>query len=1785
MHSTIVDILRWRALHQAGRSAYTFLVDGESQERSCTYEELDQQARAIAAHLQSLTSTGDRVLLLYPPGLEYIAAFFGCLYAGAIAVPAYPPRLNRSMERLQAVAQDSQASLALTTAQILSNVEALLAESPQLRSLRFLATDAISKAPSEQWRAPDLDGDSIAFLQYTSGSTSAPRGVLVSHGNLLQNERMIQQAFRQTEESVIFSWLPLYHDMGLIGCMLQPLYAGARCILMSPMAFLQRPLRWLQAISRYRATTSGGPNFAYDLCARKVTAEQRASLDLSSWAVAFNGAEPVRYETLNRFAAAFEPCGFRRESFIPCYGLAEATLFVSGGSSSTAHRACRINRSELEHNRVVPVDDSDLNALTIVGCGQAALEQKVLIVDPGTLTPGSGDRVGEIWVSGPSVAQGYWDRPGHTAETFQARLAGSGGGPFLRTGDLGFIRDGELYVTGRIKDLIIIRGRNHYPQDIELTVEQSHPSLRPGSNAAFSVSVNDEERLVIVQEAGHAKESILDEAIENIRLAVMENHEAQVYDLVFIKAGTIPKTSSGKIQRHACRAMFLANTLQLVKESKLDGSPKTTFDADQGGDDHSVEALLMSLVAGLTGVASGQLNLDQRLSSLGLDSLRAVELSAEIENRLGVTVAPLELIRGPRLSQLASHIRNLLSERAGIQTSIKPVARTGNIPASFAQQRLWFLDQLVPESAFYNLPCAIRLAGELNTPALHKSLNRIIRRHETLRTSFALVGGQLTQVINQAGALNLPLLDLREISDATREEEARRIALQETRQPFDLSRSPLLRAILLRVGEREHVLIVTMHHIISDGWSIGVLLKELAGRYESYSKGREEESEELEIQYADYAVWQREWLEGEEMRRQMEYWKEELKEVTPVLEMPVERGRGAVQRFRGRREGIEIGGELGNSLKALSQSEGATLFMTLLAAFQVLLYRYTRQRDIIVGTVTHARSWPQIRNLIGFFANTLVIRAELSSDETFRELLGKAREVILAAFAHQDMPFEKLVEELRIDRNLSYTPLFQVMFILQNDMNAPGPEEDFAGVSMTRLHELEDTGTTKRDVSLYLMDGREGLRGLIEYDADLFDSGAIRRMTEHFQTLIKSIVANPDKKISELSMLSEEEYRNIIVEWNDTAARCDEHCSIEAVFEEQVERTPEGIAIMFEGESLTYQELNRRANQLAHSLRAFGISRESLVGICIRRSIDMVVAILGTLKAGAAYLPLDPAYPKQRLAFLLNNSQARTLIVNGQSAETLPEFSGPVISLDRDRALISQCSDENLATGQLPAELAYVIYTSGSTGESKGVMVSHANLCRYVQSLGPSIGIAADDRYLHTASFSFSSSVRQLMLPLSKGATVVIAASDQIADPLELFKLIKRDAVTIMDIVPAYWRSCVQALARLEPGARASLLDNRLRLLLSASEPLTSDIVKAWASFDHGARLVNMFGQTETTGIVATFPIRDEFDDAVKIVSIGRPIANAQVYVLDPSLQPVPARVPGEAYIGGSGVARGYLKRPDLTAERFIPNPFSKEPGARLYRTGDMARHLLDGNIEFLGRTDQQVKINGIRIEMSEVETKLVEHPNVRAAIVVAREHPPGNTRLIAYFTTSHLPAPTPLELRAFLKEKAPAYMIPAMFVALHTLPLTPNGKVDRQALPAPFDLLSEPDMDFIAPRNHVEQILAGIWAEVLGLERVGVADNFFDLGGHSLLATQVLSRVRDTFKQEIPVRKLFETPTVEKIAELIQRNESATADASRNRIKPLPRRKKSINGLSPAQNQVTASEEPAPLKKASPKD
>ncbi|HEX8183220.1 MAG TPA: fatty acyl-AMP ligase, partial [Blastocatellia bacterium] len=429
MHSTIVDILRWRALHQAGRSAYTFLVDGESQERSCTYEELDQQARAIAAHLQSLTSTGDRVLLLYPPGLEYIAAFFGCLYAGAIAVPAYPPRLNRSMERLQAVAQDSQASLALTTAQILSNVEALLAESPQLRSLRFLATDAISKAPSEQWRAPDLDGDSIAFLQYTSGSTSAPRGVLVSHGNLLQNERMIQQAFRQTEESVIFSWLPLYHDMGLIGCMLQPLYAGARCILMSPMAFLQRPLRWLQAISRYRATTSGGPNFAYDLCARKVTAEQRASLDLSSWAVAFNGAEPVRYETLNRFAAAFEPCGFRRESFIPCYGLAEATLFVSGGSSSTAHRACRINRSELEHNRVVPVDDSDLNALTIVGCGQAALEQKVLIVDPGTLTPGSGDRVGEIWVSGPSVAQGYWDRPGHTAETFQARLAGSGGGP------------------------------------------------------------------------------------------------------------------------------------------------------------------------------------------------------------------------------------------------------------------------------------------------------------------------------------------------------------------------------------------------------------------------------------------------------------------------------------------------------------------------------------------------------------------------------------------------------------------------------------------------------------------------------------------------------------------------------------------------------------------------------------------------------------------------------------------------------------------------------------------------------------------------------------------------------------------------------------------------------------------------------------------------------------------------------------------------------------------------------------------------------------------------------------------------------------------------------------------------------------------------------------------------------------------------------------------------------------------------------------------------------------
>ena len=1064
-------------------------------------------------------------------------------------------------------------------------------------------------------------------------------------------------------------------------------------------------------------------------------------------------------------------------------------------------------------------------------------------------------------------------------------------------------------------------------------------------------------------------------------------------------------------------------------------------------------------------------------------------------------------------------------------------------PASFAQQRLWFLDQLFPGNPFYNVFAALRLRGSLNLAALEQTFNEIVRRHEALRTTFRMLEGQLVQVIAPTLTPPLPVVDLRSLPKTEQEAETRRLATQARSRSFDLSQGALLRVMLLQLDSSEHVLLLNLHHIICDGWSIGVLMRELGAIYTAFVNNQPSPLPELPIQYADFADWQREWLQGEVLETQQRYWKQQLDNL-PLLNLPTDQPRPATPTYQGATQFLELPKNLSQELDALSQRQGVTLFITLLAAFQTLLYRYTQQEDIVVGSAIANRNRCEIEGLIGFFVNSLVLRTNLSGNPTFLELLHRVREVALGAYAHQDLPFEKLVEELHPERSLSHHPLFQVAFSLQN---TPINALELPGLTLSWLD--FDNTSAKFDLEFHLWESPEGLRGQVIYSSDLFDDARITRMLAHFQTLLESLVANPQQRLSDLQLLTESERHQLLVEWNDTQANYHKDLCIHQLFEAQVEQTPDAIALVFEDEQLTYRELNNRSNELAHHLQKLGVEPEVLVGICLERSVEMIVGCLSILKAGGAYVPLDPTYPQERLNFILEDAQIPILLTHSVLA---PLFKGgwgdratsseqqnhlSIVCLDKEANAITQQSQDNPISNVIPNNLAYVIYTSGSTGKPKGVLVEHQGLCNLSQAQIQTFNLSPCDRILQFASLSFDASIFEIVMALRTGATLYLAKKESLLPGTALIQLLRGKAITNITLPPS-------VLAVLPPQELPAL-----RTIISAGEACSTDIVKRWAS---GRRFFNAYGPTEATvwSTVGAYgsntPLHS--DDNEK-PSIGRPIANTQVYILDSYLQPVPVGIPGELYIGGDGLARGYLNQPELTTQKFIPNPFSLKPEAHLYKTSDLVRYRPDGNIEFLGRIDEQVKIRGFRIELREIETVLNQHPDVKEAVAIcckqqhfaiAKEDVSGNKRLVAYIVlnkeqSQRLGAQSlaPL-LRNFLKAKLPEYMIPSAFVKLESLPLLPNGKVDRRSLKVLDVDKTELTETYIAPRTPTEEAIAKIWAEVLKCDRVGIRDNFFELGGDSLLAVRLMAQIHQHFGRELPLSTLFLTPTVEGLASVL---------------------------------------------------
>ncbi|MEB3279240.1 MAG: amino acid adenylation domain-containing protein [Lyngbya sp.] len=1072
---------------------------------------------------------------------------------------------------------------------------------------------------------------------------------------------------------------------------------------------------------------------------------------------------------------------------------------------------------------------------------------------------------------------------------------------------------------------------------------------------------------------------------------------------------------------------------------------------------------------------------------------------------------------GTRKPEILAFLKQAKATSKSAELAIKPMPRDNKMPLSFAQQRLWFLHQLSPDSQSYNMLDALRLEGVLDIVALENSLSELVRRHEILRTTFPTVDGEAIQQIADPTPLTLPIQDLQGVSAAEQMAQIQHRVKSLAAKSFDLVSEPPVQFALLKLSSAEHVLLLKMHHIIYDGWSLNIFFGELSQLYAAFSQGLPSPLPELSIQYADFALWQRQWLTGEVLERQLNYWQEQLGGVPPVLELPSDRPRPPVQTFRGGAECFQIDRNLAQRLKQLSQESETTLFMTLLAAFFVTISRYSGQSDLVVGSPIANRNNKSVEGLMGFFANTLALRAKLSDNLSFKDFLAQVRQTTLSAYAHQDLPFEMLVEKLKLERDLSRNPLVQVMFSLQNASRSEGGLSGLAMESMPLPVDVK----ARFDLEVIIWEIPEGLEGVWSYSTDLFDGATITRMGQHFETVLNAIVANPEVRVPEIPLLSPVERHQLLVEWNKTRSDYPQYQCIHKLFEEQVERTPDSVAVVYSGQQITYSELNDRANQLARYLQSLEIKLEDKIGICIERSPLMVIAILAILKAGGAYVPLDPAYPSERLAFMIKDVKCPIILTQKDLSEKLPVHSSQqVIDIHSKWESIAQYSTENLVNKATPNNLAYIIYTSGSTGKPKGIEVPHRSIMGFMFGVDY-IRLDADQIWLQHSSISWDALTLELWTSLLFGGLCVLYPG-KISTPDELSTIIKEQGVNTLWLTCALFHLIIDTIPE-------SLLG--VKQLLIGGEALSIDHVNRALALLPETQIINGYGPSECTVFTCCYPIPKKLDKNFNSIPIGKPIGDRKVYLLDHNLQPVPVGVYGEIYVGGASVARGYLNQLNLTREKFMANPFIA--GEILYKTGDLARYLPDGNLEFLGRIDNQVKIRGFRIELGEIEAVLNQHDNVQVSCVIVREDTPGDKRLVAYIVPQKQAKTTTSELRKFIANKLPKYMVPNAFVLLESLPLNANGKVDRRALKPPSNI-SNSDR-FIDARNQLELQLVQMWSKVLKVDQIGVKDNFFELGGHSLLASYLITQIKQQFGKEIPLITLFQNPTIEQLARIIQ--------------------------------------------------
>jgi amino acid adenylation domain-containing protein len=1635
-----------------------------------------------------------RVALCLRRSPEALASFLAVLEAGGAYVPLDPEYPD---ERLAFILRDSGARVALADGELAARLRAL---APAGVEVVEIAAGVAVEGDGPGADPADVPGERAAYVIYTSGTTGRPKGVVIPHRALANHALAVAEAYGVAPGERVLQFASLSFDIA--GEEIYPALARGATLVLRTEELSLAPAELVRFLAERRLAAVNVPTPLWHEWVAELEAGRAAPpAGLRLVVVGTEGALPERLAAWTRAleaGPASSSAAPGRPRWINAYGPTEATitatLFAPGaGEAGALHR--------------VPI-------------GRPLANVRAHVADA-ALAPAPPGVQGELLLGGAGLARGYLDRPAATAEVFVPdpfAAPGRPGARLYRTGDRARFRpDGAIEFLGRTDDQVKIRGFRVEPGEVAAALAE-HAGVREAAVVAREAGPGDR-RLVayLVEDPARPVDD------ESLRRHLAERLPAYMVPAAFVRLPELPLTPAGKVDRRA------------LPEPERYGAER-----GQTPPRGPVESLLADLFAEVLGAASVGVHDD--FFRLGGHSLLATRVIARLRDRLGVELPLRALFEAPTVAGLAARVS--AARAGGALPPLKPVPRPGagpwELPLSFAQQRLWILDRLEPGKPIYNVPAAVRLEtgdAELDLAALELALAEIVARHEALRTTFVRRGGEPVQRIERQVPVRLGLHDLRAAG-----ERAARLALDEARAPFDLELGPLFRFTLLRLPEEERLL-VTFHHIVADGWSIDLFLRELAALYDAFAAGRPSPLAPLPVQYGDHAAWLRQALAGEDLERLLGFWRGALAGAPQVLDLPADRPRPPAPSYRGGRRYLRLAPAASEALAELGRGAGASPFMVTLAAFLVLLSRLSGARDLLVGTPVAGRGRSEVEELIGFFVNTLVVRGDLAGDPGFRELLARVREAALDAFVYGDLPFERLVEELEPERDLAYNPLFQVMFSFQSSGLAPEPAAVGAG-GLRPVLRSSYNDTARVDLALTLWPDRGGLAGFVEYAADLFDPATAARLAGWYEALVEALLAAPERPVRDLPFLSRGERQQLLVEWSDTARAVPAGASLHGLFEARARATPEAPAVTAADGELSYRELDQRSALLAARLRRAGVGAETLVGVCVERSTRLPVALLGVLRAGGAYVPLDPAFPAERLALMVEDAGLGAVVTEEALVGRLPEAarSRTLIRLDADWPEIAAAALDGPAEPAepiAPERLAYVLFTSGSTGRPKGVQVSHGAAVNFLLAMAERPGLAAGESLLAVTTLSFDIALLELFLPLAVSGRVVIAPAEAVRDGAALAALIAAVKPAALQATPATWRLLAELGERPgdgwsgPPPAKA----------LCGGEALAPELAAHLLA--QGVELWNLYGPTETTVWSGALRL-DRAAGAGGAVPVGGPIANTRLTVLDPGGRPTGVGVPGELAIGGAGLARGYLGRPGPTAERFRPDPWAPVPGARLYRTGDLVRWRGDGRLDFLGRLDHQVKVRGFRIELGEIEAALGRLPGVGQAAVAARGEA-ADRRLVAYAVPAAGAggASWSAALRAGLRASLPEYMVPAVFVELPELPLTPNGKLDRRRLPEPGAERSDLAAGYVAPRTPVERTLAAVWAEVLRVARVGIADDFFALGGHSLKATQVMTRIEQAFGLELPLRALFESPTVAGLAERLVAHELESAGAA----------------------------------------